>query len=122
MRVLRCLVPPAVLALAAFAGSGGIAQAQRSEKGAAIAVPAVAVEIYHHVVTTGRPPAGYVGGRAWHNRERSLPPGGKYREFDIHPKVRGRNRGPERIIVDDATRRGWYTPDHYRTFVLIDRP
>ena len=83
-------------------------------------VPAAAVEVYRHVLATGRAPAGHVGGRVWNNREHSLPSGGRYREFDVHPRVRGRNRGPERVIVDDATRRGWYTADHYRTFHPID--
>jgi guanyl-specific ribonuclease Sa len=85
-------------------------------------VPAAAVEVYRHVLATGRAPAGHVGGRVWHNREHSLPSGGRYREYDVHPRVRGRNRGPERVIVDDATRRGWYTSDHYRTFHTIDLP
>jgi hypothetical protein len=85
-------------------------------------IPATALEVYRHVLRTGRAPAGYVGGRVWNNREHSLPPGGKYREFDIHPKIRGRNRGAERIIVETTTRRGWYTADHYRTFVRIEGP
>ena len=83
-------------------------------------VPAAAVVVYRHVLATGKAPAGHVGGRVWHNREHSLPSAGRYREFDVHPRVRGRNRGPERVIVDDATRRGWYTADHYRTFHPID--
>jgi guanyl-specific ribonuclease Sa len=83
-------------------------------------VPAAAMEVYRHVLATGKAPAGHVGGRTWHNREHSLPPGGRYREFDVHPRVRGHNRGPERVIVDDATRRGWYTADHYRTFLPIE--
>ena len=39
----------------------------------------------------GEPLAGYVGGRAFQNRERRLPPG-RYREYDVHP--RGRRSGP----------------------------
>jgi guanyl-specific ribonuclease Sa len=97
------------------------AESVRGQKGD-VRVPAAALEVYRHVLATGRAPAGYVGGRLWHNREHSLPPGGRYREFDVHPRVRGHNRGPERVIVDDATRRGWYTADHYRTFLPIDQP
>ena len=68
----------------------------------------------------GEPPAGYVGGRVFQNRERRLPPG-RYREYDVHPRRPGQDRGPERLIVDQATGRAYYTGDHYRTFVLLNR-
>jgi ribonuclease T1 len=84
-------------------------------------VPAEAIDVFEHVLRTGRAPEGYVGGRVWQNRERRLPPGGNYREYDTHAKVRGKNRGAERIIVDISSRNGWYTGDHYRTFVPIKR-
>jgi guanyl-specific ribonuclease Sa len=100
---------------AIVSGEGSVLAAQRN-------VPSDAVEVYRHVMRSGKAPSGYVGGRIWHNREHSLPPGGKYREFDVHPRVRGRNRGAERVIIDVAARRGWYTPDHYRTFLPIDPP
>jgi ribonuclease T1 len=67
----------------------------------------------------GEPPAGYVGGRAFHNRERQLPPA-RYREYDVHPRVPGQNRGPERLVVDQTTGRAYYTGDHYRTFVRLN--
>ena len=67
----------------------------------------------------GEPPAGYVGGRAFHNRERQLP-AGRYREYDVHPRVPGQNRGPERLVVDQITGRAYYTGDHYRTFVPLN--
>ncbi|MEO7860306.1 MAG: ribonuclease domain-containing protein, partial [Nitrospirales bacterium] len=35
----------------------------------------------------------------WH-RERRLPPG-HYREYDVNPKVRGRSRDAERIVIRD---------------------
>lgn len=45
-----------------------------------------------------------------------LPGTAKDREYDIHPHVPGINRGVERIIVgSDGS--GWYTPDHYKTFI-----
>jgi hypothetical protein len=31
------------------------------------------------------------------------------------------NRGAERLIVDLKTRRGWYTADHYQTFIPLER-
>ncbi len=41
----------------------------------------------------GEPPPGYVGGRVFGNRERRLPRG-SYREYDVNPKVPGKNREP----------------------------
>lgn len=82
-------------------------------------IPEKAREVLRHVRETGRPPEGYVGGRVFENRERSLPPGGHYREYDVNPKIKGKNRGPERLVIDQTSRKAWYTPDHYRTFILI---
>jgi YD repeat-containing protein len=65
------------------------------------------------------PPRGYKGGRVFQNREGKLPACGNYREYDIHPYVKGQNRGSERIVVDINTGRAWYTPDHYQTFIEI---
>ena len=67
----------------------------------------------------GQPLAGYVGGRTFHNRERRLPPG-RYREYDLHPRAPGQDRGPERLVVDQTTGRAYYTDDHYRTFVPLN--
>jgi ribonuclease T1 len=67
----------------------------------------------------GEPLAGYVGGRAFQNRERRLPPG-RYREYDVHPRVPGRDRGPERLVIEQSTGRAYYTGDHYRTFVPLN--
>jgi ribonuclease T1 len=67
----------------------------------------------------GEPLAGYVGGRAFQNRERRLP-AGRYREYDVHPRDAGRDRGPERLVIEQATGRAYYTGDHYRTFVPLN--
>jgi guanyl-specific ribonuclease Sa len=67
----------------------------------------------------GEPLPGYVGGRAFHNRERRLP-AGRYREYDVHPRVPGQARGPERLVIDETTGRAYYTRDHYRTFVPLN--
>lgn len=106
------------------AGTGPVAQprapaASRGE--AAERVPGKVIAVYEQVLRTGHPPPGYVGGRVFENRERRLPPGGNYHEFDVNPKVSGRNRGAERLIVELDTGKGWYTADHYRTFVPIER-
>jgi guanyl-specific ribonuclease Sa len=87
----------------------------------AIRVPDKAITVYEHVLRTGAAPDGYVGGRTFENRERRLPEGNNYREYDVNPRIRGENRGPERLIIDHATGNAWYTPDHYRTFYVVPR-
>ncbi len=82
------------------------------------AVPQRALDVYNYVVLHGRAPEGYVGGRIWYNRERHLPRG-HYHEFDVYPRKKGVNRGAERVVIDFDTNHGWYTADHYRTFVPI---
>ena len=67
----------------------------------------------------GEPPPGYVSGRAFQNRERQLPRG-SYREYDVNPKVRGKDRGAERIVIERRTGRAYYTPDHYATFIPMN--
>ena len=58
---------------------------------------------------------GYIGGRVFQNRERRLPRG-YYREYDVNPKIRGRSRDAERIVIEQDSGRAYYTGDHYRTF------
>ncbi|HJT19822.1 MAG TPA: ribonuclease domain-containing protein [Nitrospira sp.] len=67
----------------------------------------------------GNPLPGYVGGREFQNRERRLPPG-RYREYDVNPKVRGRPRDAERIVIEQQTGTAYYTGDHYRTFIPLN--
>lgn len=67
----------------------------------------------------GRPLPGYVGGRDFQNRERRLPPG-RYREYDVNPKIRGHGRDAERIVIEQRTGKAYYTGDHYRTFVPLN--
>ena len=61
-------------------------------------------------------------GATFSNRERRLPqkPHGYYREYTV-PTAHARNRGARRI-VRGKNGETWYTRDHYRTFVRIDRP
>jgi ribonuclease T1 len=83
-------------------------------------VPAHARELLAEVERRhGEPPPGYVGGRRFENRERRLPRG-VYREYDVHPKVPGQDRGPERIVIEQRTGKAWYTGDHYRSFVPLN--
>jgi ribonuclease T1 len=67
----------------------------------------------------GMPLPGYIGGRDFKNRERRLP-SGRYREYDVNPKIRGRPRDAERIVIDQRTGKAYYTPDHYRTFAPLN--
>jgi ribonuclease T1 len=84
-------------------------------------IPQRAIDVYQIVIETGRAPEGFVGGRTWENREHRLPSESDYKEFDVNPKVKGKNRGAERIVVDMSTKKGWYTGDHYRTFIPIPK-
>ncbi|HJU04416.1 MAG TPA: ribonuclease domain-containing protein [Nitrospiraceae bacterium] len=67
----------------------------------------------------GEPLPGYIGGRFFYNRERRLPPG-RYREYDLNPKIQGRNRGAERLVIEQTTGKAYYTGDHYRTFIPMN--
>jgi guanyl-specific ribonuclease Sa len=67
----------------------------------------------------GKPLPGYVGGREFQNRERRLP-SGHYREYDVNPKIRGRSRDAERVVIEQDTGRAYYTGNHYRTFMPLN--
>lgn len=67
----------------------------------------------------GDPLPGYIGGRTFQNRERRLPPG-RYREYDVNPKIPGRDRGPERLVIEQRTGKAYYTGDHYVTFIPMN--
>ncbi|MBC7840374.1 MAG: ribonuclease [Nitrospiraceae bacterium] len=67
----------------------------------------------------GKALPGYIGGRVFQNRERRLPQG-HYREYDVNPKVRGRSRDAERIVIEQDTGRAYYTGNHYRTFIPLN--
>lgn len=44
-----------------------------------------------------------------------------YREYDIYPKISGVDRGVERIVIGNGVDKpGWYTPDHYQTFIKME--
>ena len=67
----------------------------------------------------GEPLPGYVGGREFQNRERRLP-SGHYREYDVNPKIPGRSRDAERIVIEQDTGRAYYTGNHYLTFMPLN--
>ena len=84
-------------------------------------VPQKAKDTYDYVTKhNGSPMPGYKGGRTYANDGRMgsqvLPKNTTYREYDVNPYIRGVNRGSERLVIG-ANSTGWYTKDHYRTFV-----
>jgi ribonuclease T1 len=90
------------------------------EQALAAAVPQKARDLLTRLQERdGVPLPGYVGGRDFQNRERRLPQG-RYREYDVNPKIRGRSRDAERIVIEQRTGKAYYTGDHYRTFIPLN--
>jgi guanyl-specific ribonuclease Sa len=86
-----------------------------------VAVPQKARDVLAEIERrNGEPPPGYLGGRTFGNRERRLPRG-SYREYDVNRKVPGKNRGAERIVIEQRTGKAYYTADHYETFIPMNR-
>jgi len=87
-------------------------------------VPQKAIVVLKYIKEHQEAPEGYVGGRTFGNYENQLPKidasGNKikYREWDIHPKVEGKNRGAQRVVTG-SDGRAWFTADHYNTFIEI---
>jgi guanyl-specific ribonuclease Sa len=87
-------------------------------------VPAKVAKVLKYIDEHDKAPEGYEGGRTFGNFEGLLPKKDargkalKYREWDVNPKVPGKNRGPERLVTgSDGS--AHYTSDHYKTFVKI---
>jgi len=91
-------------------------------------VPAHVAKLLQYLDEHHRPPDDYEGGRTFHNAardgEEALPrtdAGGRpitYREWDVHPRIPGVNRGAERLVTgSDGS--AYYTADHYRTFAKV---
>lgn len=87
-------------------------------------IPADVLRILNHILKYQEAPPNYVGGRIFQNREKKLNTvdgiGNKitYKEWDVHPKVKGQNRGAERLITG-SDHSAYYTLDHYQTFIKI---
>ncbi|NGZ04520.1 MAG: hypothetical protein CV090_15875, partial [Nitrospira sp. WS238] len=67
----------------------------------------------------GSPPHGYKGGRDYDNSDNKLSPG-KYKEYDVDPKIPGQARNDERIVREQNTGKAYYTDDHYQTFTPME--
>jgi len=87
--------------------------------------PAYVLEVLQFIRRNGHVPDGFVGGREFQNKEKRLPAKGsdnkriRYSEWDVHPKVKGQNRGPERLVTG-SDHSAYYSKDHYKTFLKID--
>jgi RHS repeat-associated protein len=67
----------------------------------------------------GSPPHGHKGGREYDNSDNKLP-SGKYKEYDVDPKIPGQARNDERIVLEQNTGKAYYTNDHYQTFTPLE--
>ncbi|RYF72901.1 MAG: ribonuclease [Cytophagaceae bacterium] len=87
-------------------------------------IPQKVYDVLTYVRANKRAIDGYVGGRRFGNYENHLPRSdtdGKpiqYQEWDVNPRVQGKNRGTERLITG-SDGRAWFTNDHYNTFVKV---
>ena len=107
------------LLLAPLAGRGTAAET-KSGVAVDVEVPQKARDVLAEIQKRkGEPPPGYVGGRTFSNRERRLPRG-SYREYDVNPKKPGKNRGAERIVIEQRTGKAYYSRDHYETFTPMN--
>jgi ribonuclease T1 len=83
-------------------------------------IPEKAYTVLAYIRKHNTAPEGYVGGRKFGNFEKRLPQKdhmgkpARYREWDVNPKKKGKNRGAERLVTSE--KRAWYTRDHYETF------
>ncbi len=87
-------------------------------------VPDKVWKVLSQIEETKEAPNGYVGGRKFKNLEGLLPKSDKnnkkinYREWDVNPKVDGKNRGKERLVTGDDES-AYFTNDHYESFKKI---
>ena len=95
-------------------------QAVTQDHGAVSVAPLKAQDLLKRLQERdGAPLPGYIGGREFQNRERRLPRG-RYREYDVNPKIRDRSRDAERLVIEQRTGKAYYTGDHYRTFTPLN--
>lgn len=87
-------------------------------------VPQKVYETLDYIKKNNRAPEGYVGGRHFGNFEQHLPERDaagnaiEYKEYDVNPKVQGKNRGAQRLVIGDDGR-AWYTNNHYKSFTEV---
>jgi guanyl-specific ribonuclease Sa len=88
------------------------------------AVPERVLKVLRYVDEHKEAPPGYEGGRTFGNFENRLRQTDgrgqriRYREWDVHPRRPGVNRGAERLVTGSEGS-AYYTDDHYRSFTKI---
>ncbi|MBK6860512.1 MAG: ribonuclease [Saprospiraceae bacterium] len=89
------------------------------------AIPSYVIETLNYILKYDKAPKGYVGGRIYFNRNKVLPQKDasqrniQYREWDVHPKQPGKNRGAERLVTGSDLS-AYFTKDHYNNFIKIN--
>lgn len=84
-------------------------------------IPTKVYDVIEHIKKYNKAPDGYVGGRQFMNYEKLLPDEDKngnkitYQEWDVNPKIAGKNRGKERVVTS-SDGRVYFTNDHYESF------
>jgi ribonuclease T1 len=87
-------------------------------------IPEKVLKVLRYVDENGTAPDGYVGGRRFKNLEGLLPKKDvqnkriNYQEWDVNPKIEGKNRGKERLVTGDD-QSAYFTNDHYQSFKKI---
>jgi guanyl-specific ribonuclease Sa len=87
-------------------------------------IPEKVLSVLERVDAKGAPFPGYKGGKDFLNdgsQGASILPrkdGVAYREWDVNIKIKGVDRGGERLVTgsDNSV---WYTDDHYRSFYIV---
>ncbi len=97
---------------------------RKNEKIGQIEIPVKVFEILNYISEHQSPPDGYVGGRMFKNLEGLLPKTSEqnkkiiYKEWDVNPKMKGKNRGSQRLVTSDNGN-AYYSNDHYKSFNKI---
>ena len=88
-------------------------------------VPQKAWDVLNHLKDHNwHPPQNHKGGKKYENDGRDnseiLPDyGAPYYEYDVNPRIKGVDRGNERIVTNKAGMT-WYTPSHYKYFIRME--
>jgi guanyl-specific ribonuclease Sa len=86
-------------------------------------IPTKVISVLAYIRAYGQAPEAYAGGDRFFNREGLLPEKTsqgkkiKYQKWDVNPRIRGENRGAERLVTSE--RSAFYTADHYNSFIKI---
>ncbi|PKR94433.1 hypothetical protein bcere0024_029580 [Bacillus cereus Rock4-18] len=88
-------------------------------------IPQKAYKVHNQIKrNNGKAPKGYAGGRTFDNDGRGngkiLPRNTKYREYDVNPLIKKKNRGGQRLVIGNNGK-AYYTKNHYKTFVQFPR-